>query len=90
MLFEQRYVRATSSRFEVLREAQMPVGRELIPSAKSDASFRLRLIEGIPIDDVVTLLEVRRRFEIPIALCRARAREIAQTAQRMNARRRIA
>src|ERR1039457_7637920 len=54
------------------------------------ASARLWLIEGIPIDDVVTLLEVRRRFEIPIALCRARAREIAQTAQRMIARRKSA
>src|SRR5216683_617786 len=54
------------------------------------ASARLWLIEGIPIDDVVTLLEVRRRFEIPVALCRARAREIAQTAQRMIARRKIA
>ena len=54
------------------------------------ASARLWLIEGIPIDDVVTLLEVRRRFEIPIALCRARAREIAHTAQRMIARRKIA
>ena len=54
------------------------------------ASARLWLIEGIPIDDVVTLLEVRRRFEIPIALCRARARDIAQTAQRMIARRKIA
>ena len=53
------------------------------------ASARLWLIEGIPIDDIVTLLEVRRRFEIPIAPCRARAREIAQTAQRMIARRKI-
>jgi hypothetical protein len=50
------------------------------------ASARLWLIEGISMDDVVTLLEVRRRFEIPVALCRARAREIAQTAQRMIAR----
>jgi hypothetical protein len=54
------------------------------------ASARLWLIEGIPIDDVVTLLEVRRRFEIPVALCRARAREIALTAQRMVARKKIA
>jgi len=53
------------------------------------ASARLWLIEGIPIDDVVTLLEVRRRFEIPVALCRTRAREIALTAQRMVARRRL-
>src|ERR1035438_2469718 len=47
------------------------------------ASARLWLIEGIPIDDVVTMLEVRRRFQIPAAPCRARAREIALTAQRM-------
>ncbi len=54
------------------------------------ASARLWLIEGIPIDDVITMLQVRRRFEIPAALCSARAREIALTAQRMAARRRIA
>ena len=54
------------------------------------ASARLWLIEGIPIDDVVTLLEVRRRFEIPVALCRVRAREIAQTAQRMITRKKVA
>src|SRR6266851_5570208 len=54
------------------------------------ASARLWLIEGVPIDDVVTLLEVRRRFEVPVALSRARAREISQTAQRMIARRKIA
>ena len=54
------------------------------------ASARLWLIEGVPIDDVVTMLVVRRRFEIPIALCSVRAREIALTAQRMIARRKIA
>jgi len=54
------------------------------------ASARLWLIEGVTTDDVVTLLEVRRRFEIPVALCRARAREIAQTAQRMIAHRKTA
>jgi len=54
------------------------------------ASARLWLIEGIPIDDVVTMLNVRRRFEIPAALCSARAREIALTAQRMITRRKIA
>ncbi len=37
-------------------------------------------------DDVVTMLVVRRRFEIPTALCSARARETALTAQRMIAR----
>jgi hypothetical protein len=54
------------------------------------ASARLWLIEGVPIGDVVTMLVVRRRFEIPIALCSARAREIALTAQRMIARKKIA
>ncbi|MDR3402971.1 MAG: RepB family DNA primase [Chthoniobacter sp.] len=54
------------------------------------ASARLWLAEGIPIDDVITTLEVRRRFEIPPALCTARAREIAATAQRMITRRKTA
>jgi hypothetical protein len=54
------------------------------------ASARLWLDQGVPIDDVVTMLEVRRRFEIPAALCSARAREIAATAQRMIARRKTA
>jgi hypothetical protein len=54
------------------------------------ASARLWLTEGVPIGDVITMLQVRRRFEIPTALCSARAREIAQTAQRMISRRKIA
>jgi len=54
------------------------------------ASARLWLADGIPIDDVITMLEVRRRFEIPAALCFARAREIAATAQRMIARQKTA
>lgn len=54
------------------------------------ASACLWLGSGIPIDDVITTLEVRRRFEIPPALCTARAREIAATAQRMIARRKTA
>ena len=54
------------------------------------ASARLWLIEGVPMEDVVTMLVVRRRFEIPTALCSARAREIALTAQRMIARRKVA
>jgi hypothetical protein len=53
------------------------------------ASARLWLIEGVPIDDVVTMLVVRRCFEIPPALCSPRAREIAQTAQRMITRDRL-
>jgi hypothetical protein len=54
------------------------------------ASACLWLTEAIPIDDVITMLEVRRRFEIPAALCSARAREITTTAQRMIARRKTA
>jgi RepB DNA-primase from phage plasmid len=39
------------------------------------ASARLWLIEGLRMDDVITMLESRRRFEIPAALCSARARD---------------
>ena len=54
------------------------------------ASARLWLAEGIPINDIITMLKLRRRFEIPAALCCARAREIAATAQRMIARQKTA
>ena len=54
------------------------------------ASARIWLSDGIGIDDVITMLEVRRRFEIPAMLCSARAREIALTAQRMMAVRKTA
>ncbi|HEY2472439.1 MAG TPA: RepB family DNA primase [Terracidiphilus sp.] len=54
------------------------------------ASARLWLREGIPVSDVVTMLESRRRFEISPALCSARAYEIALTAQRMIMRKTIA
>jgi hypothetical protein len=54
------------------------------------ASARLWLLEGIRIDDIITMLESRRRFEIPAALAGARAREIAATAERMIARRKSA
>ncbi len=54
------------------------------------ASARLWLLEGAPIDDVITMLEVRRAYELPSALCSARAREIATTAQRMIAPAKIA
>ena len=54
------------------------------------ASARLWFIEGVRFDDVITMLESRRRFEIPATLCSARAREIAATAQRMIARRKSA
>jgi hypothetical protein len=54
------------------------------------ASARLWLRQGIPIVDVATMLEARRRFEIPGQLCSARAYEIALTAQRMIARKKMA
>ena len=58
--------------------------------AKDIASARFWLAYGAPLADVITMLEVRRRFEIPAALCSARAREIAATAQRMITRRKTA
>jgi|ERR1017187_5449638 hypothetical protein len=54
------------------------------------ASARLWLLEGVPMADVITMLQVRRRFEIPDTLCSARAHEIALTAQRMIVRKKIA
>ncbi len=54
------------------------------------ASAWLWLRDGLPIADVVTMLQVRRRFQIPDKLCSARAHEIAFTAQRMIARKKIA
>lgn len=54
------------------------------------ASAWLWLMRGFPIADVVTMLQVRRCFEIPSNFCSTRAHEIAFTAQRMIARKRIA
>jgi len=54
------------------------------------ASARLWLLEGIEFCDIVTMLEVRRRFEIPSTLNVARAHEIARTAQHMISRQKIA
>jgi hypothetical protein len=54
------------------------------------ASARHWLLSGAPFDDVITMLTDRRRFELPAALCSARAREIVTTAQRMVARRQTA
>jgi hypothetical protein len=50
------------------------------------ASARLWLMEGVRLNDVVTLLELRCRFEVPSSICSARAHEIALTAQRMISR----
>jgi RepB DNA-primase from phage plasmid len=54
------------------------------------ASARLWMLEGVPHEDIVTMLESRRRFEVSTTLCSARAREITATAARMIARKRIA
>ena len=54
------------------------------------ASAWLWLRDGLPIADVVTMLQVRRRLQIPDQLCFARAHEIAFTAQRMIARKKFA
>jgi hypothetical protein len=54
------------------------------------ASARLWFLEGAAIDDVITMLVVRRRFELPDALCSTRARDIAATAQRMVTHRKFA
>lgn len=54
------------------------------------ASARQWLLEGAPIEDVITMLKVRRDAELPAALCSARAREIAATAQRMISRKEFA
>lgn len=48
------------------------------------ASARLSLLEEVAIEDVIAMLERRRSTELPAALCSARAREIATTAQRTN------
>jgi hypothetical protein len=54
------------------------------------ASAWLWLRDGVRIADVVTMLQVRRRFQISEKLCSARAHEIAFTAERMIARKKIA
>lgn len=54
------------------------------------ASARQWFIEGSGIEEIIAMLEARRCSEIPAELCSARAREIAATAQRMVARRKIA
>jgi hypothetical protein len=54
------------------------------------ASARQWLLEGAPVEDVITMLKVRRDAELPAAICCARAREIATTAQRMISRKKFA
>ncbi|MDE1155348.1 MAG: RepB family DNA primase [Acidobacteriaceae bacterium] len=54
------------------------------------ASARQWLLEGAPVGDVVAMLQGRRDAELAAALCCARAREIAATAQRMISRKKFA
>jgi hypothetical protein len=73
-----------------LRRADKPNPLYYAQRTVDMASARLWLAEGISMDDVITMLEVRRRFEIPGAVCSTRAQEIAETAQRMVAHRKRA
>jgi len=54
------------------------------------ASARQWFLEGMPFEDVLTMLKFRRENDLPAALCSARSREIAATAQRMVVRKKIA
>jgi hypothetical protein len=54
------------------------------------ASAWLWLKDGVSVGDIVTMLQVRRRFQIADKFCSARAHEIAFTAQRMITRKKIA
>jgi hypothetical protein len=65
------------------RRADNPCPLDYAQRTVDLASARLWLIQGIPMDQIATMLEVRRRREIPGELCSARAHAIAQTAQRM-------
>jgi hypothetical protein len=69
------------------RRSDKPNPHYYAPRTVDMASARLWLFEGICFDDVVTMLENRRRSELPAGPCSARAQEIAATAERMLARR---
>ena len=73
-----------------LRRADKPNPRYYAERTVDMASARLALIAGTPIDDVITMLQVRRNAGLSAALCSTRAREIAHTAARMIARKQIA
>jgi hypothetical protein len=72
------------------RRSDKPNPRYYAQRTVDVASARQWFLEGVPIDDVITMLHERRRFDLPAALCSARSREIAATAQRMIARQEIA
>ncbi len=54
------------------------------------ASARLALLAGASVHDVIASLEARYSATLPVAVCSARAREIAQTAAHMIARQKLA
>lgn len=73
-----------------MRRPDKPNPRYYAQRTVDMASARLWIIEGVGIEDVITMLETRRCSELPVVLCSARAREIAVTAQRMIAHRKTA
>jgi len=73
-----------------LRRTDKPNPRYYAERTVDIASARLALIAGTPIDDVISMLQIRRNAELSAAPCFARAREIAHTAARMIARKQIA
>jgi hypothetical protein len=66
-----------------LRRADKPNPLYYAQRTVDMASARIALLAGTPIQEVITALEVRRMPELPTAVCSARAREIAHTAERM-------
>lgn len=72
------------------RRSDKPNPRYYAQRTVDVASAWLWLKDGFPFADVVTMLQVRRRFEFRGSVCSARALEIAFTAQRMVSRKKIA
>ena len=72
------------------RRSDKPNPRYYAQRTVDVATARQWFLEGALIDDVITMLHERRRLDLPAALCSARSREIATTAQRMVARQKIA
>jgi hypothetical protein len=72
------------------RRADKPNPRYYAQRTVDMASARLALLSGTAIHHVIATLEARCSSELPAALCSARAREIAMTAQRMISRQEIA
>jgi hypothetical protein len=65
-----------------LRRAIEPDAADRARRIVDAASARLWLADGIPFTDAITMLEVRRRFELSPDHCRAHAVEVVWTAWR--------